>query len=550
LKINTKNNYYFSKKHISFFKNEKEFRKNCLCIDHPWIQPSIYTICKEEKKNTNVMGSIISYNDPFFEKKGAFLINKKEIAWKIPKRLLSSWFSTESEDLSIYENWTKNTSFLLKTCSITGVMNLFFKKSKKIMISKSSKFFKNKLHIGFSQHFWSLRETKVQWKYAHRAHKNLGEIYLLAKRNAEIRKNPTSGEFFLVPKHQFRTFHCPQIRWPRFLGSWKTEPNCILMKVLGREIGQTVTIGRNFLTLRPGNRILLERDNFFPWKTGSILDCLSTLTVIRDRAKETEDITSGIPQIESLLEVREKTGIPFFLNILYQKFLQKGFLNRKSARKTLHFRQRVLVDGVQKVYQNNGVNLSDKHLELIVCPISFVEIIQDCTYERPIETKGKYPFVMLESESWYRALLNWQNKKFLFELKPIIFFKPILFGLTKGALHNASFLSAASFQEAPRVLVRAALAGQFDSLLGLKENLILGTRLPIGTNAHILNFNTRSKYNISIIATKSTNPHRSPKNIDKMNRGLLPLWPERTYHLGGTFIREDERNTRTYPTRP
>jgi DNA-directed RNA polymerase subunit beta' len=77
-----------------------------------------------------------------------------------------------------------------------------------------------------------------------------------------------------------------------------------------------------------------------------------------------------------------------------------------------------------------------------------------------------------------------------------VVYKPILFGLTRGSLRNASFLSAASFQETSRVLARAALRGQVDFLLGLKENLILGTYLPIGTNALFLASNFLSNRNV------------------------------------------------------
>ena len=77
--------------------------------------------------------------------------------------------------------------------------------------------------------------------------------------------------------------------------------------------------------------------------------------------------------------------------------------------------------------------------------------------------------------------------------KSKVFYKPQLFGLTKGALRNASFLSAASFQETSRVLSIAALRGRVDFLFGLKENLVLGTRVPIGTSASCCTSNLLSK---------------------------------------------------------
>merc|ERR1712187_352073 len=89
----------------------------------------------------------------------------------------------------------------------------------------------------------------------------------------------------------------------------------------------------------------------------------------------------------------------------------------------------------------------------------------------------------MERINYIRTVKHWHKKKSVHEWEPRIFYKPLLFGLTKCALRNTSFLSSASFQETSRVLSRAALSGRIDFLLGLKENLILGTRLPIGTNS-------------------------------------------------------------------
>jgi hypothetical protein len=83
----------------------------------------------------------------------------------------------------------------------------------------------------------------------------------------------------------------------------------------------------------------------------------------------------------------------------------------------------------------------------------------------------------------------------MYKKEPRIFYKPLLLGLTKSALQNASFLSAASFQETSRVLSLAAFRRRVDFLSGLKENLILGTRLPIGTNSRFFTSNALTSNN-------------------------------------------------------
>jgi hypothetical protein len=100
---------------------------------------------------------------------------------------------------------------------------------------------------------------------------------------------------------------------------------------------------------------------------------------------------------------------------------------------------------------------------------------------------------VIERTNWFRALKNWREKKLIQKGKSKVFYKPQLFGLTKGALRNTSFLSAASFQETSRVLSIAALRGRVDFLFGLKENLVLGSRIPIGTNASFFTSNFLSK---------------------------------------------------------
>jgi hypothetical protein len=158
-------------------------------------------------------------------------------------------------------------------------------------------------------------------------------------------------------------------------------------------------------------------------------------------------------------------------------------------------------------------------LELIVCPIAFAKVIQDCSQENPIVQGEDHPLRILERANWFRALTNWREKKLIHDGKSKIFYRPQIFGLTKGALRNASFLSAASFQETSRVLSVAALRGRIDFLFGLKENLVLGTRIPIGTNANFFTSNillkkhlNRRHFETDIIPYKNKKKIGIPRN--------------------------------------
>jgi hypothetical protein len=294
---------------------------------------------------------------------------------------------------------------------------------------------------------------------------------------------------FLLSIDQLKAFVCPLGRRPLFLGQWQRAPVHVAGIIRPPEIGQRIALKRNVLILRQGIRVLLGVDRFLPWKPGTVLACQRPLTRIRGRTIEAKDITSGIPQIETFLEIRNQTGFPLFLSYLYQCFLRKDFSNRVSSRKALHFCLRMLVDSVQRSYSINGVRLNEKHLELIVRPIAFVQVICDLSQTKAIVQGEDHPLDFIERFNWIRVLKNWRKADSSFKNEPRVFYKPLLMGLTKGALRNARFLSSSSFQETSRVLSRAALRGQIDYLLGLKENLILGIQLPIGTNARTLQSN-------------------------------------------------------------
>ena len=195
------------------------------------------------------------------------------------------------------------------------------------------------------------------------------------------------------------------------------------------------------------------------------------------------------------MEVRVQTGLPRLLGIIYQCFLTNGFAHGTATRKSLHFIQRILIDRVQQIYRVNRVSVDDKHIELLVRPMAFVYIIQDYATKTFIMPGEYHSLEVVENTNWQRALKNWQKKKLFHTWEPRIIYKPILFGLTKTALRSFSFLSAASFQETSRVLVKAALYGQIDGFRGLKENLILGTCIPIGTRSDSILSNIYSNTN-------------------------------------------------------
>ncbi|KHK89545.1 DNA-directed RNA polymerase subunit beta' [Novosphingobium malaysiense] len=130
-----------------------------------------------------------------------------------------------------------------------------------------------------------------------------------------------------------------------------------------------------------------------------------------------------------------------------------------------------LVAEIQEVYRLQGVKINDKHIEVIVR-----QMLQK------VEITDGGDTTLLAGEQVDYEEMNEYNSKLKAGQKPAEG-KPVLLGITKASLQTRSFISAASFQETTRVLTQAAVEGKRDSLIGLKENVIVGRLIPAGTGA-------------------------------------------------------------------
>src|SRR5207253_1651480 len=129
-----------------------------------------------------------------------------------------------------------------------------------------------------------------------------------------------------------------------------------------------------------------------------------------------------------------------------------------------------LVGEVQKVYKSQGVDIHDKHIELIVRQmLKKVRVDNSGTTE------------LLPGQLVDKIVLDRENVRVKKEKGEQATFEPLILGITKASLATESFLSAASFQETTKVLTDASIEGKVDRLLGLKENVIIGKLIPAAT---------------------------------------------------------------------
>ncbi len=152
--------------------------------------------------------------------------------------------------------------------------------------------------------------------------------------------------------------------------------------------------------------------------------------------------------------------------------LTEGSVNPHDLLKIKGIRavQDYMLREVQRVYRLQGVDISDKHIEVIV---------RQMLKKVRIENSGDTDFL----PGTLVDVLDYEdmNEELFKEGKEPAEGKQILLGITKAALATDSFLSAASFQETTKVLTEAAIKGKVDSLIGLKENVIIGKLIPAGT---------------------------------------------------------------------
>jgi len=132
--------------------------------------------------------------------------------------------------------------------------------------------------------------------------------------------------------------------------------------------------------------------------------------------------------------------------------------------------QRYIIGEIQRIFSSQGQTINDKHLEVVVRQM-FSRV--------RIDDPGDSTFLIGNTVSRHAVIQ--ENKKLKSEDKELVQYTQLLLGITKVSTWSDSFLSAASFQDTTRVLIAAALSGKQDDLFGLKENVIIGRKIPVGT---------------------------------------------------------------------
>ena len=319
--------------------------------------------------------------------------------------------------------------------------------------------------------------------------------------------------------------------------------------------GQVVSVNKNEIKIRNGRPYLISPGTMLQVESGALVqrgDIIATLVFERQK---TGDIVQGLPRVEELLEGRKpkdcailaevdgvaeietdedlprlylvtdngRTEIKYAIdaNIIVQdkqkitkgQPLTSGPLNPHDVIRLCgpEAAQQYLVDEVQRVYRSQGVEIADKHVEIIV---------RQMTKKVKVVDAGEttlLPGELVEIQHFENI-----NKQAEEEGKTPATCEYMLLGITKASLNTESFISAASFQETTRILTEAAVEGKKDMLRGLKENVIIGRLIPAGTGFHHLtNANEEKEREARKRAVAQRNQARKPSAILEEIEGMF-----------------------------
>ena len=291
--------------------------------------------------------------------------------------------------------------------------------------------------------------------------------------------------------------------------------------------GQIYNIDANTIDIRVGRPYLVSEGTVLQADANSLVDKSDLLATLVYEKLKTVDIVQGLPKVEEILEARKiKNGcilaphegkaylnetkieitIPNgdTLTVDIQPNTKVNFTNGKSikflepltdgpisphekletlfnyyqlkypvhiaCKMSFKYLQLFLVNEVQRTYFSQGVQIADKHIEIIV---------KQMTSKVRVSYSGDTTLLPGEILDINQAEIITKTTLSVNEEPPV--YRPMLLGLTKASLNSDSFISAASFQETTRVLTEAAIEGKKDWLNGLKENVIIGRLIPAGT---------------------------------------------------------------------
>lgn len=303
--------------------------------------------------------------------------------------------------------------------------------------------------------------------------------YLMDENGRIYNPDPSSNIIFNPFKLNWYFLHynsnfCEETSTKMNLGQFLCENVCIKKNGPQVKSGQVIIVQFDCVVIRSAKPYLATPGATVHGHYGEIVYEGDTLVTFIYEKSRSGDITQGLPKVEQVLEVRSIDSISMNLekridgwNERIRKILSIpwGFLI--GAELTIAQSRISLVNKIQKVYRSQGVQIHNRHIEIIVRQITSKVLVSEDGMSN-VFLPGEL-IALFRAERTGRAL------------EESICYRATLLGITRASLNTQSFISEASFQETARVLAKAALRGRIDWLKGLKENVVLGGMIPVGT---------------------------------------------------------------------
>uniref|UniRef100_UPI0030034B8F RNA polymerase beta subunit n=1 Tax=Aspidistra omeiensis TaxID=2917575 RepID=UPI0030034B8F len=315
--------------------------------------------------------------------------------------------------------------------------------------------------------------------------------YCLIDENRRIYNPSPCNNIILNPSHLNWCFlhynYCEETSTIISIGQFICENICLYIK----KSGQILIVHVDSLIIRSAKPFLATPGATVHGHYGETLSEGDTLVTFIYEKSRSGDITQGLPKVEQILEVRSIGSISMNLERRVEGWNERiprvlgipwGFLI--GAELTIAQSRISLVNKIQKVYRSQGVQIHNRHIEIIVRQVTSKVLVSEDGMSNvflPGELIG-----LFRAERAGRAL------------DEAICYRAILLGITRASLNTKSFISEASFQETARVLAKAALRGRIDWLKGLKENVVLGGIIPVGTGFQKLVHRSRQDIHFEI----------------------------------------------------
>nr|YP_010172313.1 RNA polymerase beta'' subunit [Androsace erecta]QSH39878.1 RNA polymerase beta'' subunit [Androsace erecta] len=351
--------------------------------------------------------------------------------------------------------------------------------------------------------------------------------YYLMDENRKIYNPDVCSNTLLNPLNLnwyfFHQNYCEKASTKISLGQFICENVCIDKNEPHLKSGQVLIVQVDAVVIRLAKPYLATPGATVRGHYGEIFYEGDTLVTFIYEKSRSGDITQGLPKVEQVLEVRSIESISMNLEKRvesWNEFIPRilgipwGFLI--GAELTIVQSRISLVNKIQKVYRSQGVQIHNRHIEIIVRQITSKVLVSEDGMSNvfsPGELIG-----LLRAERMGRAL------------EEAICYRAILLGITRASLNTQSFISEASFQETARVLAKAALRGRVDWLKGLKENVVLGGMIPVGTGFKGLMPLSRKHNNIPLETKKKNLFEGETRDILFHHRKLFDSCISKNFH--------------------